>query len=918
MAFVPASGDVTGVTDTAAINAALATGDATIDGNYYLLAGTDGKAIKTAQNKSVAGLSAVSKAVLYLVGTQEATFTGIAIAQSGNGDAKGVSLSNMIIYGGRNGLQSTLISFTAASKTIAISSGYLKYRGFGAGDTITITGSASNNGNYTIASITDTTVVVNESLVNESAGANVRIFKSTANGITNSGACISFTSHNDYGSNNISLTDMELYDGPTQQGQFNSVVGITCTRVKTGYTLQVYPTQAAHGFDFDAVAYDKPCTTVTLTTCTFDAYGQDAMKMENTNTVSATGCTLNGYWALTQDNDIPYSSLSGISISNSQFNSWLSLGYLKRRHTPAGSTSSSTPAANLTLGQNTIGSGIACTASAGVFSAGDVNKGFSAKESGITGFAIITGFTSSTLVTIQIVNDFFDTSVATGTWTLAATDNSGAGDITLSGNTFANDDALIMGTSNNYTDYGTITLNNNRFSGRNSISVPNGVYPVYSGTNIGIDQQNRMVLWVRTDANIKYQNVSGTSGGMVSRAKSMGCTTSTTALTTAQAQANNRFNWTDFRQIYVNGTYINSSFSFSGNGNGNTNLRFSIEAETPRKVILDGTGSSGSFFSYTGTNTQLVTLRGLYLTNFSGGTSTRGITVNAATAVARIENCYAFNNSCTSNGGSAIRVQNAQSATIIFCVFDTNIGVTAGNGAAVLCDVVGCTVVGNIFKNNSVAGASAGVLRMNGGAAGTSYVGGNIFANNSAATTSCGLSISSSTAGATFHVYNNTFYGNTAPTTPQDISIFVNNATATCNCYNNIAYSSGQTNNIAKSGTGVFNYGFNCSPTAVSATGGTNTNSGGGITSDPAFTSLTYFTISRTSPCYQTGKNPPSDVQAAIVDINNNPFSQPFSMGAYEINAMRQIATTRSAASSRSAATSRTAAESRINNASNT
>jgi hypothetical protein len=65
------------------------------------------------------------------------------------------------------------ISFTASTKTIGDTGNGLGV--FNVGEQIVVTGSASNNGTYTIKSVTPSAIVVNETLVNETAGATVTI-----------------------------------------------------------------------------------------------------------------------------------------------------------------------------------------------------------------------------------------------------------------------------------------------------------------------------------------------------------------------------------------------------------------------------------------------------------------------------------------------------------------------------------------------------------------------------------------------------------------------------------------------------------------------------------------------------------------------------------------------------------------------
>lgn len=67
----------------------------------------------------------------------------------------------------------TTISFAAGTKTISDSGNWFVTAGFKQGTQITITGSASNNGTFTIVSVAAGAIVIAESLVNESAGATV-------------------------------------------------------------------------------------------------------------------------------------------------------------------------------------------------------------------------------------------------------------------------------------------------------------------------------------------------------------------------------------------------------------------------------------------------------------------------------------------------------------------------------------------------------------------------------------------------------------------------------------------------------------------------------------------------------------------------------------------------------------------------
>lgn len=72
-------------------------------------------------------------------------------------------------------LTGTDISFTAATKVIAKTSGGFNSTNLSNGDQIVVSGTASNNGTFTVASFTDTSITTNEALVNESAGASMTI-----------------------------------------------------------------------------------------------------------------------------------------------------------------------------------------------------------------------------------------------------------------------------------------------------------------------------------------------------------------------------------------------------------------------------------------------------------------------------------------------------------------------------------------------------------------------------------------------------------------------------------------------------------------------------------------------------------------------------------------------------------------------
>lgn len=90
---------------------------------------------------------------------------------------------------------STTISFTASTKTIADSGSGFVTSNFRAGDSVVVSGTASNNGTYTMVSVAAGAIVVAETLVNESAGAsmtlatavNNKLIRATSAGVLPSG-----------------------------------------------------------------------------------------------------------------------------------------------------------------------------------------------------------------------------------------------------------------------------------------------------------------------------------------------------------------------------------------------------------------------------------------------------------------------------------------------------------------------------------------------------------------------------------------------------------------------------------------------------------------------------------------------------------------------------------------------------------
>lgn len=918
--IVQPSGDTTGVTDAAAINAALLSDDVTLlEGRYYYVKAdaVRGVAIKVPQNRTLQGQSASNKSYIKLVGTDNATGYGYVISQEGNGNARGVTLKNLYLHGGRMKTLYTpsaaTISFTSGTNTITSSSLNPLLYGFQQGMSIKVGGTVSNNGVYTISSVTSSTIVVAQNLTTEAAAAGAYLYETgpDSSGAYYNGGCIAFASHLDYGSNNLVITDVECFNGAVQGIAINSVDGVAFTRVTS--TADRNPVQSGHGNDFDTVVYDIATTNVSWVDSTLDMYGQESVKYENVDGATHTNCNFGSYVTIAPDLGDPYSYTDNISFTNCTFTSWAFLGATKRRHVPGGSQIDYTPTMALTLTSAGVSTGstagVTITAASGtpfattIFGGtGPVGKMITATSGQINGAAIITGRTSDTVVTATIINKFASTTINANTWMFSDSDNGSAGRVTFTNCTFNGEDACIFGGDNYGINYGAVTVTGCTFNGRNSIVFPTA-YQAFRPTITNCTGINpSFTLWIRNTVNPKYVNIYGPAGAFPTVIQSLGQVSFASPITSLASPIYDGYDFTNARITAMNDTYV--STKFVGVTNGNVNLPFSFESETPYGAIIDGTGFASSFIGLSGTNNKLVKISGFYIKNFTGGSSSRGIMVNNAAAVGEITGNYFYNCSSTTGGGGGIRVQNAQSAFIHKNTFEQCSGTTSGNGGAVLVDVVNCSVKSNYFYNCAVAPGGTGVLRLNGSVAGTTLVSGNVFVGSTGTNAvAVAISVSSSTAGVTFNVFNNSIYGSTSGVTFNDVGIFVSNATTTCNFSNNIAYSSGTTNSVAKTGGGIINYGNNCTATAFSVASGTNNNLGGNITTNPAFTSLTTLTINTSSPCYETGvSNLPQ--QSSIVDFYERPFVLPYSMGAYGLKTSGYLSSTRSSSTSRSTTTS--------------
>lgn len=141
-----------------------ATGDTAFAANTLLATPTLGTPAFPAAAAGVLTANAIASAVA--VATGKATFARLFRAD--NTTAVLDQSVGMQLVGSD-------FTFTAATKTIAKTSGGFTSTNLIVGDQIVITGSASNNSTFTVATISDPSITVNEVVVAEAAGAAVTL-----------------------------------------------------------------------------------------------------------------------------------------------------------------------------------------------------------------------------------------------------------------------------------------------------------------------------------------------------------------------------------------------------------------------------------------------------------------------------------------------------------------------------------------------------------------------------------------------------------------------------------------------------------------------------------------------------------------------------------------------------------------------
>lgn len=141
-----------------------ATGDTALSANTLLAAPTFGTPAFPAAVAGVLTANAITAATA--VATGKATFVR-AFKADGTTAVLDTSVGMQLVGAD--------FTFTLATKMIAKASAGFSSTNLAVGDQVIITGSTSNNGTFTVATIADAAITVNEAIATEAAGANVTL-----------------------------------------------------------------------------------------------------------------------------------------------------------------------------------------------------------------------------------------------------------------------------------------------------------------------------------------------------------------------------------------------------------------------------------------------------------------------------------------------------------------------------------------------------------------------------------------------------------------------------------------------------------------------------------------------------------------------------------------------------------------------
>lgn len=131
------------------------------------------------------------------------------------------------------------------------------------------------------------------------------------------------------------MQDLTLYDGQEQAVQMNDCDTIVLRRIVTPRPAYAPPGSGVyigHYVDIDTTALTRTTKNITFDNCTLDSKGQDALKLENAETIAFINKnTFLNYISIIQDAS-PYGQLAGIDFGDlTTFHSAVLLQNLKRR-----------------------------------------------------------------------------------------------------------------------------------------------------------------------------------------------------------------------------------------------------------------------------------------------------------------------------------------------------------------------------------------------------------------------------------------------------------------------------------------------------------------------------------------------------------------------------------------------------------
>lgn len=699
-----------------------------------------------------------------------------------------------------------------------------------------------------------------------------------------------------WGSDNaIVLADLEFVDPPGPQHlQIQSCQGGTGTRIFTSATSAAVA--AGHGNDFDAVVQDKPTRDWTFTDCDFDSYGGEALKHENSISITHTRGIFRNTVTLTQDNADPYSELGPLTFTDCTFYGPVTMSYLKHKGVSGGSL----PAISMSLSSAAIGAGVTVTAT-GAFAAGDLNKFIAQKgTSGALGLSQITGVAGvPNSVTVTNIQTWSSTGPFTsGNWSLGEVNQSGSGNVTFTRPVLIGDGAVIWGPDQVASNYGTITLadgsavdDDGVSGGSNFLVLPSGVVPTITGTQTG--RRSNVIHYI---APAKKAKAPAGPGSALSLTQSFASswvpsTDIWTLLLAANASTGDEWVVMDGRYFCVAGSSTDTESYSTGNKSsvGLNGQSVTLRAKHKWKAIIDGTGTTATNWVLDNNSTSQARIRGFKVQNFTAAGNNCGVNLQGTSAVQVVD--MWFHNMSTANGGAGGRSTTTGGAGWIDCTFTSCSCITATGGAGLYTTSVNATYR-NLIADSCTTSAQMGGFARFDFAAGLTQIDG-ILATNCSAT---GALNGGAVGGKNFSLRHMTGVNNTAGNgTGNDLYI----AAGTSHVRNCWLRSSSTAMMVAGGATVLY---ANSNINGVTATG-TATNQTGNINTAEDLTA-SYGLTSTSSVGYRTG--------ATVDNAGNGTYTTRDlagihragvpSMGAYEFLGARTGSSVRTAATARTVA----------------